>query len=241
MLMKKVILACCVVCLCAPNTVRAQLTRLGHFEGHEHENFTSLVGTPIHVPSVLVFEETVEITNLTEGGSIFVAPGSSLGGDEVSAYSSPLAIAQLGISQWVFETPVVRFGAFFENNSRFDDAVLEFYDSNDEWIDSVVAIVPEDGQSWVWNGWESGIPIRRMVCMGNDQGFLNGFIWFDDVEISYPYSAGDINRDELVNLLDVSHFVNRLVTGSFQIEADLNRDGSVDLLDVSLFIDALEK
>ena len=50
---------------------------------------------------------------------------------------------------------------------------------------------------------------------------------------------GDVNRDGVVNLLDVQPFVELLTSGEFQLEADINLDGVVDLLDVAPFIDLL--
>ena len=50
---------------------------------------------------------------------------------------------------------------------------------------------------------------------------------------------GDINLDGVVNLLDVTPFVNLLTEGIFQAEGDINQDGFVNLLDVSGFVDIL--
>jgi hypothetical protein len=50
---------------------------------------------------------------------------------------------------------------------------------------------------------------------------------------------GDVNRDGMVNLLDVAPFVNLITTGTFQTQADMNQDGEVNLLDVNPFIQAL--
>jgi hypothetical protein len=50
---------------------------------------------------------------------------------------------------------------------------------------------------------------------------------------------GDINQDGVVNLLDVSPFVELISTGEFQVEGDINLDGVVNLLDVGGFIDLL--
>jgi hypothetical protein len=50
---------------------------------------------------------------------------------------------------------------------------------------------------------------------------------------------GDVNGDGAVTLLDVSPFVNALISGVYLIQADLNCDGAVNLLDVSLFVDLL--
>lgn len=50
---------------------------------------------------------------------------------------------------------------------------------------------------------------------------------------------GDVNLDGIVNLLDVSPFINLLTVGQFQAEADINGDGVVDLLDVAPFVELL--
>ena len=51
---------------------------------------------------------------------------------------------------------------------------------------------------------------------------------------------GDVNRDGVVDLLDVAPFVALIVDGVFDAIADINGDGVVDLLDVQPFVDLLE-
>ncbi len=51
--------------------------------------------------------------------------------------------------------------------------------------------------------------------------------------------VGDVNRDGVVNLLDVAPFVDLLSNGEFQAEADINMDGVVNLLDVDGFVQLL--
>ena len=236
--MKKLMI-CALALVLSTESAFADVTSVEPFEEHAFENFTSLIGTPIHVSSVSVFDDSVTVTNLTDGGSIFVASGSSLGGDQVNAYSPPLAIAQLGISEWQFSEPIVRFAAYFENNSAVDDAVIEFFDDQDNLLGSSEVMVSASGQQWVWNGWESGTPIHKIVVTGNNDTFLNGFIWFDDVQIAYASKNGDVNRDGSINLEDVSPFVDALISGCYQVEADMNQDSVVDLLDVQMFVDAM--
>ena len=50
---------------------------------------------------------------------------------------------------------------------------------------------------------------------------------------------GDVNCDGVVNLLDVSPFVDLISTDSYEFKADINQDGVVNLLDVAPFIDLL--
>jgi hypothetical protein len=51
-------------------------------------------------------------------------------------------------------------------------------------IGSAAAKVPKNVRGWTWNGWQSDVPIRRLVVTGNDAAFLHGFIWFDDVAVT---------------------------------------------------------
>ena len=54
-----------------------------------------------------------------------------------------------------------------------------------------------------------------------------------------PVVLCDVNRDGIVNFLDISPFIGVLSTGGDQAEADCNEDGMVNFLDISPFIVAL--
>ncbi len=54
-----------------------------------------------------------------------------------------------------------------------------------------------------------------------------------------PFPLGDVNQDGIVNLLDVSPFVDAITNNLMSFEADINCDGAVNLLDVGPFIDIL--
>ena len=47
---------------------------------------------------------------------------------------------------------------------------------------------------------------------------------------------GDVNQDRVIDLLDVSPFVDLLVAGTYQCQADVNGDNEVTLLDVAPFV-----
>lgn len=53
------------------------------------------------------------------------------------------------------------------------------------------------------------------------------------------FLLGDCNQDGVVDLLDVSLFVDAITSGVYQEEADCNFDGVVDLLDIASFVDLL--
>lgn len=55
-------------------------------------------------------------------------------------------------------------------------------------------------------------------------------------QIDLTMLLGDVNCDGVVDLLDVTPFVDAISTGVFDSKADVNRDGVVDLLDVGPFV-----
>ena len=57
--------------------------------------------------------------------------------------------------------------------------------------------------------------------------------------IPIEFLLGDVNRDGVVDLLDIQPFVDLITSNQFQEEADMNQDGQVDLLDVGLFVLAI--
>jgi hypothetical protein len=159
------------------------VTSVGPFTGGLSEDFDTL-GFPFGSAhsQMTIFGGFGTVRKLTEG-SIKYEFDSNLGGDQVNNRSDPAMIGQLAIAEWSFATPVSRFGGYWENNSRFDDARVDFYDANGVLFDTETALVPKAAQAWTWNGWESEVPIGKVVVTGNDAGFLNGFIWYDDMEV----------------------------------------------------------
>jgi hypothetical protein len=156
---------------------------IGPFVGTNSENFDN-TGVDGATQVLDVFGGLATIRNLTAGGALKVELSSSLDGDLVVPRSAPWMVGQLGIAEWTFAKPVSEFGGYFEDNSRFDDANVDFYDKSGTLIGSLTASVPKDAQMWTWNGWHSDTPIARLVITGNDAVFLHGFIWYDDFELN---------------------------------------------------------
>jgi len=87
---------------------------------------------------------------------------------------------------------------------------------------------------------------RSLVVMASDgvtelyRAILNSTYFplyeddFREVIISnYPNSMpGDINNDEIVNILDIVQLANMILSGEYAENADLNSDGSVNILDI---------
>ncbi len=62
--------------------------------------------------------------------------------------------------------------------------------------------------------------------------------WIDDIVFPPAYieggegMAGDLNGDEVLNVLDIIIMVNVILNGTFNADADMNGDGSINILDV---------
>jgi hypothetical protein len=120
---------------------------------------------------------------------IHLLASSTLGGDPVTPRTGARI---LGFTQGpgilLFDPPVRQFGSYFNNNSAADDGTADFYGVDGELLASLSVDIPVQGNVWTWNGWESSEPISRVVLTGN--GILNGFLWTDDLELSYVPEPG---------------------------------------------------
>ena len=87
---------------------------------------------------------------------------------------------------------------------------------------------------------------RALVVMASDgvtelyRAILNStyFPLYEDdfraaIISNYPSSMpGDVNNDEVVNILDIVQLANMILSGEYTENADLNSDGSVNILDI---------
>ena len=174
------------ILLTAAAPASAQIVPVGPFSGDLSDNFS---GYPQggH-PSLEIFGGFSTITALTPTGSIKIELSSTLGtgasADTVTPRSAPQMMGQLSVSEWVFDQPISHFGAYWENNSRFDNAEVEFFGTSGQLIGTATALVDDDAQAWTWNGWETSAPIGSIVVTGNDTEFLSGFIWYEDAQLT---------------------------------------------------------
>ena len=144
-----------------------------------------------------------------------VNPGSSTIGNFHYAYSADLVqpISLPAGSYWIAIT----------NNTNDDDDDDWFWSYGQESVDSSIRDYAIRTGFFLSGPWASdgAYDMDFKLC-----GFTHGLL-------------GDVNLDGIVNLLDVSAFVDRVSSGTYQFEADCNQDGLVNLLDVSFFIDIL--
>jgi hypothetical protein len=161
---------------------------IGPFVGTNSENFDH-TGVDGATQTLTVFGGLATIQNLTQGGALKVERSSSLDGVLEVPRSPPWMVGQLGIALWTFTQPVTEFGGYFANNSRFPDAVVDFYNVAGSQVGELNATIPNAPQTWTWNGWRSDTPIGKIKITGNDAVFLHGFIWYDDFQLTVTSSA----------------------------------------------------
>ena len=63
--------------------------------------------------------------------------------------------------------------------------------------------------------------------------------WENRSVLASSVLKGDVNRDNVLNFLDISPFIVLLSSGGFQVEADCDQNGVLNFLDISPFIAAL--
>ena len=57
--------------------------------------------------------------------------------------------------------------------------------------------------------------------------------------VADDYISGDINGDEILNVLDIVLMINMILNNEYSVIADVNEDETVDVLDVVLMVNIL--
>jgi hypothetical protein len=170
--------------VCGVSAANADMTVIAPFTGQASDTFDQFNNVNA-VQSLPVFGGQGALENLSPSGAIKVEFSSLFQGHQVVPISDMMA-GQLGVAQWVFNQPITRFGGWWENNSGQPDATVAFYDTQNVLLDTMTANVPFAGQGpsvWTWNGWESDVPISRIVVTGN--GIVNGFLWYENMQVDF--------------------------------------------------------
>ena len=77
------------------------------------------------------------------------------------------------------------------------------------------------------------------ISITADPATSGGFT-ISSIGVAIPdFVPADVNRDGIVNLLDVSPFIGLLGSTSYAMEGDVNKDGVINLLDVVPFVQKL--
>ena len=114
--------------LLAASAARADITPIPPFTGDFSDDFGSY---PFSAHSTLdIMGGFATITRLNPEGSIKIEFSSQLGSDLVTHRSPDRMMGQLSVLEWVFDEPVSHFGGWWENNSRFDHANVEFFNAS---------------------------------------------------------------------------------------------------------------
>ena len=123
----------------------------------------------------------------------------------------------------------------FNNFSLVDEFLFETTDATASFQKGAITveIIPE-----YFNDVENEGLLFQYGFFSTATDFVGSGIYYDNVGLSGAAACvvADLNNDGVVNLLDVTPFVEAITAGVFVCEADVNGDGSVDLLDVNPFV-----
>ena len=185
--------------LCTAAPLWSQVTPIGPFSGTVFEDFNVFPFNPSY-QQYSIFGGQGLVKNIHPSGALKYEASSTRGGDTVLPRSAPTFGGQIGISEWTFPQPLLRFGAYWENNSRFDDAVATFYDTGNNLIGTLNMTISKDANIWQWNGWQFDTPVSKFVITGNDTAFFSGFIWYEDATANFTVAVPEPSTWALLGL-----------------------------------------
>ena len=132
--------------------------------------------------------------------------------------------------------------SFVGTSPEFDTDRINF---SSDWMGSVSTQVPNGGRSLLIGDNNSALfnsaTVNGVDATNEDfDTVLFGVNFIHTLEAVSPPLLGDVNRDGVVNFLDIAPFINLLANPNvFQEEGDLNEDSVINFLDISPFIQVL--
>jgi hypothetical protein len=161
--------------------VHAAIVPIGQFTGQKQEGFETHAGGQF-LPELDVFGGTGDkVLSLGGGQGLHVTTGWSFF-SVTYPHGGAKFMGGAGVNaNWVFVTPALQFGGFFNTNADAPDATAKFYDASENLLATLDVKAPTGG-AWEWNGWkdDSGKGIKRVEIIAKNQ--FNGFIMHDDME-----------------------------------------------------------
>lgn len=133
--------------------------------------------------------------------------------------------------QIFFQTP------FSNGNNIADHVQVSRFGADDTRADERSDEAENGG---VWADQSEWVPVvdSTLRVVLKDASSNNELHSASDYENEFSFLLGDVNCDDVVNLLDVVPFIDALGGGgAFSQKADVNLDGAINLLDVSRFIE----
>lgn len=210
--MEKITLTCALYLAWSTSFCLADLSDIGPFIGDASDDFESYPAFTGGFSTLGIFGGDVTLNQLSQGAikielsSTLIFQGQT---DTVLPRSPQQIMGQLGPMEWIFNKPVSRLGGYIDNNSFEDHVNFDFFDANGNLIESTVATTFWASDVWTWNGWESDVPIHRAVSAGNNDILLNGFIWYDDWEVSFATIPEPTGTTALLFCLAIGAFRRR--------------------------------
>lgn len=177
--MKRNILVSLAVAFAAMPFAFGQVTPIGPFTGQHQEGFENQPSGQF-LPLLSVLDNTATMKG-TNGNATMHVTGSWGFFGTVFPHSGTRFFGSAGDPvRFDFTPPVEKFGGYFTTNSGVDDATAIFYDAAGNTLATLNVSAPASNQ-WVWNGWQSTVPLARIDVIGKNP-YGGGFIDMDDLE-----------------------------------------------------------
>ena len=181
--------------------VSAEIISIDEFIGDKSEGFETQ--TPFEFQrSYDVFGGQGVVQQIGEGQGLLIAT-KWIFYTTVFPHSGDFFMGGAGVdAEWVFDTPVKRFGGYFTTNSDVQHGVANFFDDAGNMIGQMDVTAPL-GNAWTWNGWETdGAGIKSVQILANFR--FGGNIMHDDMQYTaIPDCAWDLDGDDNVGTGDL--------------------------------------
>ena len=132
---------------------------------------------------------------------------------------------------------------FWRNFNNLDDELIVDinnyveiykYSSNSSLTEFVHYKIYGGGHEWFGSSWSVNWGFNTT------QELINFFSQYQLSDFVISYLLGDLNDDEIINIMDIIEVVNIILNNDyFNVIADLNQDGENDILDIIAIVDII--
>ncbi len=191
-----------------------------------------------------VQNENLELSNATTGGTItFTITNNGAGEIDLTGFHFD-AYAFRPKAARAYELSVV--SGDITNGVIYTSSDDEITSVGGAWSNSAHDDISHELSGLADHTLEAGETVSFLLAFSSGVGDNSGGhdLWVDNVAVSgtftaAPFLLGDVNRDGVVDFLDIAPFIGLLTSGEFQAEADCDGSGGVNFLDIAPFIGIL--
>ena len=176
----------CLIALAAliASSASAAITPIGEFTGDMYEGFESVLPLGGHPSPIDVFGgqatfDDIIAHSIQIANSLYSFPNDTY----IFPYNGNLMGGSVtGWAAFEFDQPVLQFGAYIGTTDILTGGTAAFFDEGGQQLDSVPVTIGLG--EWVWYGWESDVPMKRIEIKGSTT--IGQPLTFDDMQATVP-------------------------------------------------------